>query len=133
VVFADFAPYAADGSISAFVGQPIFNLASGRLSGILAFRFQPTMLADVVGDRTGLGETGEVLVVGPDNTVAYREVSLGASINGMRVVSKGLTAGEKLVVNGLQRVRPGALVSPQPVSMDAKPEAQAKRDGAAQS
>ncbi|MDR7376488.1 multidrug efflux system membrane fusion protein [Rhodoferax ferrireducens] len=74
-----------------------------------------------------------VLVLGADNTVAYREVTLGGSVNGLRIVSKGLAAGEKLVVNGLQRVRPGALVSPQPVSMDAKPEAQAKRDGAAQS
>ncbi|WP_394791234.1 efflux RND transporter periplasmic adaptor subunit [Rhodoferax sp.] len=67
-----------------------------------------------------------VLVVGKDNTVAYREVTLGASVNGLRVVSKGLTAGEKLVVNGLQRVRPGALVAPQLVPMEGKPEAQAK-------
>ncbi len=74
-----------------------------------------------------------VLVVGKDNTVAYREVTLGASVNGLRVVSKGLVAGETLVVNGLQRVRPGALVAPELVPMDGKPEAQAKREGAAQS
>ena len=74
-----------------------------------------------------------VLVVGADNTVAYREVTLGASINGLRVVSKGLTAGERLVVNGLQRVRPGALVAPETVPMEAKPEVQARREGAAQS
>ena len=61
-----------------------------------------------------------VLVVGADNTVAYREVTLGASVNGLRVVSKGLAAGEKLVVNGLQRVRPGALVAPELVPMDGK-------------
>lgn len=74
-----------------------------------------------------------VLVVGKDNTLAYREVTLGATVNGLRVVSKGLVAGETLVVNGLQRVRPGALVAPQRVPMDGKPEAQAKREGAAQS
>jgi multidrug efflux system membrane fusion protein len=67
-----------------------------------------------------------VMVVGKDNTVAYREVTLGASVNGLRVVSKGLVAGEKLVVNGLQRVRPGALIAPQLVPMDGKPDAQAK-------
>lgn len=61
-----------------------------------------------------------VLVVGADNTVAYREVTLGASVNGLRVVSKGLAAGENLVVNGLQRVRPGALVAPELVPMDGK-------------
>jgi multidrug efflux system membrane fusion protein len=74
-----------------------------------------------------------VLVVGKDNTVAYREVTLGASVNGLRVVSKGLVAGEKLVVNGLQRVRPGALIAPQLVPMDGKPEAQAKAGAATQS
>ncbi|MDB5847483.1 MAG: efflux transporter periplasmic adaptor subunit [Rhodoferax sp.] len=64
-----------------------------------------------------------VMVVGADNTVAYREVQLGGSINGLRIISKGLKAGEKLVVNGLQRVRPGALIAPQEVPMDAKAEA----------
>ena len=59
------------------------------------------------------------------------EVTLGASVNGLRVVSKGLAAGEKLVVNGLQRVRPGALVAPELVPMDGKPEA--PKAGTAQS
>ena len=63
-----------------------------------------------------------VLVLGADNTVAYREVQLGGSVNGMRIVSKGLKAGEKLVVNGLQRVRPGATVAPQEVPMELKAE-----------
>src|SRR5690606_8020141 len=69
VVFADFAPYGADGRISAFVGQPIFNAANGRMMGILAFRIEPDLLGAVVGDRTGLGETGEVIVVGADRTL----------------------------------------------------------------
>ncbi|MDB5892820.1 MAG: efflux transporter periplasmic adaptor subunit, partial [Rhodoferax sp.] len=63
-----------------------------------------------------------VLVLGADNTVAYREVQLGGSVNGLRIVSKGLKAGEKLVVNGLQRVRPGATVAPQEVPMEVKAE-----------
>ena len=59
-----------------------------------------------------------VLVVGDDNKAAYREVSLGASVDGgMRVVTSGLKANERIVVNGLQRVRPGSLVAPQPVTM----------------
>ncbi|MET3440084.1 multidrug efflux system membrane fusion protein [Variovorax paradoxus] len=61
-----------------------------------------------------------VMVVGEDNKAMYREVTLGASINGLRVVSKGLKAGERVVVNGLQHIRPGALVVPQSVTMDAK-------------
>jgi methyl-accepting chemotaxis protein len=67
VVFSDFAPYGASGEVSAFVGLPLFNAASGRMMGILAFRFSPALLASVVGDRTGLGDTGEVLVVGSDH------------------------------------------------------------------
>jgi multidrug efflux system membrane fusion protein len=63
-----------------------------------------------------------VLVVGADNKALYREVTLGASINGLRVVKDGLKADERIVVNGLQRIRPGALVAPQPVEMSAKAE-----------
>ena len=40
--------------------------------------------------------------------------------NGLRIVTAGLKAGERIVVNGLQRVRPGALIAPQPVPMDAE-------------
>jgi membrane fusion protein, multidrug efflux system len=74
-----------------------------------------------------------VLVVDAGNKAEYREVTLGASINGLRVVKDGLKAGERIVVNGLQRVRPGSLVLPQPVSMDAKPEVQAKSEAGAKS
>lgn len=63
-----------------------------------------------------------VLVVGDDNKANYREVTLGANVNGLRIVTSGLKANERVVVNGLQRVRPGALVAPTPVSMDAKSE-----------
>ena len=67
-----------------------------------------------------------VIVVGADNKAEYREVKLGAAVNGLRIVSSGLKANERIVVNGLQRVRPGALLAPSIVPMDAKPEIQAK-------
>jgi multidrug efflux system membrane fusion protein len=66
-----------------------------------------------------------VMVVDSDSKAAYREVFLGASVDGMRVVVSGLQAGERIVVNGLQRVRPGVLLAPQMVSMDGKQTAQA--------
>lgn len=68
-----------------------------------------------------------VMVVGADNKAVWREVKLGAAVNGLRVVSEGLQPGERIVVNGLQRVRPGTLVAPREVAMDAKPEVTAKR------
>jgi multidrug efflux system membrane fusion protein len=67
-----------------------------------------------------------VMVVGADNKAEYREVQLGAPADGLRIVTAGLKPGERIVVNGLQRVRPGALLAPQVVSMRPAPEAQAK-------
>lgn len=58
-----------------------------------------------------------VMVVDKDSKAEYREVALGVSIDGMRVVTSGLQAGERIVVKGLQRVRPGALVAPEVVAM----------------
>jgi membrane fusion protein, multidrug efflux system len=59
-----------------------------------------------------------VMVVDKDSKAEYREVALGVSIDGMRVVTNGLHPGERIVVKGLQRVRPGAVVAPQEVAMD---------------
>lgn len=61
-----------------------------------------------------------VLVVDAENKATYREVTLGPAIEGLRVVTQGLKSGERIVVNGLQRVRPGTVVEPQLVSMDVR-------------
>jgi membrane fusion protein, multidrug efflux system len=60
-----------------------------------------------------------VIVVKPDNTTEYREITVGAKSDGLRVVTSGLKAQERIVVNGLQRIRPGSLVAPEMVSMNA--------------
>ncbi|WP_431320186.1 efflux RND transporter periplasmic adaptor subunit [Rhizobium sp. YTU87027] len=54
-----------------------------------------------------------VFVVDAENKVSYRPVQLGATADGQRIVESGLTVGDKIVVNGLQRIRPGAVVAPQ--------------------
>ncbi|MCL4245471.1 MAG: efflux RND transporter periplasmic adaptor subunit [Candidatus Dadabacteria bacterium] len=53
-----------------------------------------------------------VLVVNPENTVEYKQVELGPKINGFRVVKSGVKPGDRVIVKGLQRVAPGAVVSP---------------------
>jgi multidrug efflux system membrane fusion protein len=53
-----------------------------------------------------------VLVLKPDSTVDYRSIEPGRVIDGLRVVTKGLNEGERIVINGLQRVRPGMKVTP---------------------
>ncbi|MDK9736023.1 efflux RND transporter periplasmic adaptor subunit [Vibrio sp. D404a] len=58
-----------------------------------------------------------VLVLGDDNIVQYRAISLGEGLNGLRIVLDGLKGDEKIVVNGLQRVRANMPVTPDEVAM----------------
>ena len=58
-----------------------------------------------------------VLVVNAENHVEYRAVTLGDKVGNMRIITSGLTARDKIVVDGLQRVRPGAAVMPNDVAM----------------
>ena len=64
-----------------------------------------------------------VFVVGADNMATYRPVQLGGVVDGLRIIKSGLQAGEKIIVNGLQRAHPGAPVMPSEVPMEAQPEA----------
>jgi len=58
-----------------------------------------------------------VYVVTAEGTIAYREVKLGPIVDGLRVVRSGLNENDAVVINGLQRVRPGARVEPELVAM----------------
>jgi RND family efflux transporter MFP subunit len=53
-----------------------------------------------------------VLIVGPNDTLQYRPVQLGRNVDGLRVVRNGLSAGDQIVVSGLQRVRSGMQIKP---------------------
>lgn len=57
-----------------------------------------------------------VYVVNAENEVMSRRVKLGPQHDGLRVITDGLQSGERIVVNGLQRVRPGSKVDPQQTS-----------------
>jgi RND family efflux transporter MFP subunit len=54
-----------------------------------------------------------VLTLTASNTVAYTAVKLGPAVDGKRIVRSGLLAGEKIIVNGMERIRPGMPVTPQ--------------------
>jgi multidrug efflux system membrane fusion protein len=71
-----------------------------------------------------------VIVVGEGNQAEWRGVTLGANVNGLRVVTSGLKGGERVVVGGVQRVRPGSVLAPKDVAMDAKPELAAQQASA---
>lgn len=64
-----------------------------------------------------------VLVVAADNKADYREVIAGPLVDGLRVIEKGLQPGEWVIVNGLQRARPGNSVNPEKAPMPLPPGA----------
>jgi RND family efflux transporter MFP subunit len=62
-----------------------------------------------------------VYVVDSKNEVVLRPIELGAMHGGLRVVTEGLNASEKVIIDGLQRVRPGSVVSQKPGDMRSRP------------
>jgi len=75
--------------------------------------------APLVSERAiGADQSGRfVLVVNGDNVVEKRNIVQGQLDDGMRVIEDGVEPGEWVVVNGLQRARPGAKVEPQQIDM----------------
>lgn len=74
---------------------------------------RPTLLVDETAIGTDQAQKF-VFSIGKDNTVEYRKVTLGPVADGKRIVRSGLNAGDMIIVNGVQRARPGAPVTPQP-------------------
>ena len=93
-------------------------LMPGQFAQIRLGRAKPTAALLINERAVGTDQNKKfVLVVGDDNKAAYREVALGPNVDGLRIVTSGLKANERIVVNGLQRVRPGSLVAPQSTKM----------------
>jgi RND family efflux transporter MFP subunit len=67
-----------------------------------------------------------VYVVDAQNKVVYRPVKVGRLTDGLRIVLQGLQPDETVIVNGLQRVRPGMVVAAERIAMDAREVAEAK-------
>jgi multidrug efflux system membrane fusion protein len=100
--------------VRAVFGNPGGRLIPGQFVRVRMGEPQP--MERVLVSEKALGNDQDkkfVLVVDSKNTVAYRPVELGEAVDGMRIVEKGLNAGDRVIVNGLQRVRPGATVDPQ--------------------
>jgi membrane fusion protein (multidrug efflux system) len=73
-----------------------------------------------------------VYVVGPDNKIERRVIDIGQRQSGRVEVAEGLKPGERIVVRGLQRVRPGLTVEPRPIGAEQPTQAGGTR-GAAES
>ena len=125
-----------DPSTGTINGRAILRNPDGRLTPGLFVRLrlpgEVTHRGVLVEDRavgTDL-DRRYVLVVGADKKVESRTVVLGPLVAGLRVVRKGLEPGELVVINGLQRVRPGMPVNATVAAMEA-PEAEVVRTGGA--
>jgi multidrug efflux system membrane fusion protein len=104
-------------------GRAVFDNRDGRFTPGLYARLKlvgsSTYAAALIKDEAVGTDLGKkfVLVLGDKNTVDYRAIELGPKLEGLRIVRSGLSKGEKIVVNGLQRAMPGATVDPQSVPM----------------
>ena len=124
----DFVDNQVDPQSGTIRGRAVFDNKDGRFTPGLFARIKlvggqvkDTVLIDERAVGTDLGKKF-VLALKPDNTLEYRPVTLGASVDGLRVVNTGLAANDVIVINGLQHVKPGIAVTPTKVAMDAERE-----------
>jgi RND family efflux transporter MFP subunit len=115
----DFVDNAIDGSSGTIRGRAVFANPRGTFTPGMFGRIQvaagPPAEALLVPDAAiGTEQVRKfVLVVDDQNVAQAKYVTLGPLIDGLRVVSSGLKANDRVVVNGLMRARPGVKVAPQ--------------------
>jgi membrane fusion protein (multidrug efflux system) len=71
--------------------------------------------------------TNQVAIVGPDNKVHIQPVKMGRRVDHEWIVEEGLKAGDKIVVEGIQKAREGGLVNPKPWTPPSPPPAPTTR------
>jgi len=92
-----------------------------------SFHFKDALLvpdAALAADQRGR----YLLTVNKDNIVEYRPVKIGSLVDGLRVITQGITAEDRVVVKGIQRARPGSPVTPEE-EQKAQPTADTKTAG----
>lgn len=106
---------------------PLPHLSTGRLTereltdnefvSVLLEGVQPVEVVAIPRSAVLSDQQGEyVFVLGADNKAEQRRIKLGQSTSTIASVTEGLSAGDKVIVEGLQRVRPGEAVTPGPAS-----------------
>lgn len=112
--------------IRAVVRNPDHRLTPGLFARVrvpIGSPYRATLIEDrAVGTDQ---DKRYVYVVKPDSTVEYRPVQIGPLDNGLRVITSGVQPGDAVVVEGLQRVRPGVKVVAQ-VELPARDSGQRK-------
>ena len=93
------------------------ELTDGEFVTVLLEGVQPVEVLAIPRSAVLSDQQGDyVYVVGADNKAEQRRIQLGQSTPTMASVTSGLSPGDKVIVEGLQRVRPGQPVAPGPAS-----------------
>ena len=102
--------------VQALASNPDGNLRPGQYARVRIRREDAGHDVIVIPDKALISVQGQysVAVVGPDNKAQLRRVELGPSAHGTQIIDKGLVEGDRVVVDGVQKVSDGALVDPRP-------------------
>ena len=93
------------------------ELTDGEFVTVMLEGVQPVEVLAIPRSAVLSDQQGDyVFTVGADNKAEQRRIQLGQSTPTIAAVINGLTLGDKVIVEGLQRVRPGQPVSPGPAS-----------------
>ena len=98
-------------------GVTVHELTDGEFVTVVLEGVQPVEVLAIPRSAVLSDQRGDyVLAVGADNKVEQRRIQLGQSTPTIAAVISGLVAGDTVIVEGLQRARPGQAVSPGPAS-----------------
>ncbi len=150
VGLADEQGYPHEGIVNFTDTQVDSNTGTIRIRAVLDNtdrRFSPGMFARVqlegaretnallVDDKAVLTDQDRkyVYVVGPDNKALRKDIELGRMADGLRIVTKGLTEQDRVIVDGVQKVfMPGMPVNPQTIEIGVPPDMKPKPVAAAE-
>ena len=121
LTFIDNAMDAKSGTIS---GRAIFANGDGRFTPGLFARIRlvsdTSQTVALAPDRAVATDLGKryVVVVGANNKAEYRPVEIGPLAGNLRIIRTGLKPGDRVIVGGLQKVKPGDTVNPVTIKTD---------------
>jgi membrane fusion protein (multidrug efflux system) len=119
-----------DPSTTSGTGGPVRELTDGEFVTVMLEGAQPVEVLAIPRSAVLSDQQGDyVFTVGADNKADQRRIQLGQSTPTIAAVMSGLTLGDKVIVEGLQRVRPGQPVSPGPASPLIQSSMKASSDG----
>ena len=117
---------------SAETGGAVRELTDNEFVTVLLEGVQPVEVLAIPRSAVLSDQEGEyVYVVGADNKAEQRRIKLGQSTSTIAAVTSGISLGDKVVVEGLQKVKPGEVVAPGPASALIQSSMKVSADGGA--